>query len=208
MASVAEPRRRRLLPAAVLLTVLGLVVSACGSEPTEFTGSRLKNPYPAPDIALSDTDGAPYSLAADTDKPLTLVFFGYTHCPDFCPLVMNNIASALNRLDDDDRGKVDVVMVTTDPARDDAKAMRSYLDGYNKQFIGLTGDLDTIIAVGEPLAVYVNDGKLLPSGGYDLGGHSTFTLAIGAADEAVALWNQETSSTEFAADIHTLLTED
>lgn len=199
----------RSLRAVLAVVLAGLLVSACSSADTaEFTGTRLKNPYQAPDIALSDTDGEPYSLASSTDKPLTLVFFGYTKCPDFCPLVLNNIAAALNQLDDADRKKVDVVLVTTDPARDDEKVMRSYLDGFNKSFIGLTGDLDTIIEVGEPLKVYVNDGKKLPTGGYDLGGHSTFTLAIGSDDEAVVLWNQETSAAEFAADLHTLLTED
>ncbi|WP_257423388.1 SCO family protein [Nocardioides carbamazepini] len=193
---------------AVLLAMLGLVASACTSEPEEFTGSRLKNPYEAADIALTDTSGAPYSLGADTTKPLTVVFFGYTHCPDFCPMVMNNLAAAMNRLDADDQKAVDVVFVTTDPARDDQQTLRSYLDEYDKRFIGLTGDLDTIIDVGDPLHIYVNDGVKLPSGGYDLGGHSTFTLAIDSSHRAVALWNQETSSTEFAADIHTLLTED
>ncbi|GAA1523112.1 SCO family protein [Nocardioides humi] len=192
---------------AVLVVLLGLVVSAC-DDPEEFTGSRLKNPYQAADIALTDTSGAAYSLGADTTKALTVVFFGYTNCPDYCPMVMNNLAAAMNRLDAADRAKVDVVFVTTDPSRDDEKTLRTYLDGYDKGFIGLTGDLDTIIEVGEPLHVYVNDGVELPSGGYDLGGHSTFTLAIDSSHQAVALWNQETSSTEFASDIHTLLTED
>ena len=97
--------------------------------------------------------------------------------------------------------------MTTDPARDDRATLRRYLDGYDENFIGLTGALPTIVEVGDPLAIYVNDGKELPSGGYDLGGHSTFTLAIDEHDEAVVLWNQETSSTEFAADIQTLLSE-
>lgn len=199
----------RRMRAVLAMVLVGLLVSACSSaDTTEFTGTRLKNPYKAPDIELTDTDGRPYSLASSTDKPLTLVFFGYTNCPDFCPMVLNNIAGALNQLDDADSGKIDVVLVTTDPARDDAKAMRTYLDRYNKDFVGLTGDLDTIIEVGAPLAVYVNDGKKLPTGGYDLGGHSTFTLAIDSDDEAVVLWNQETSAAEFAADLHTLLTED
>lgn len=199
---------RRTLRLVALVIALGLLGTACGSEPEEFTGTRLENPYPAPDIALTDTAGQPYSLVADTDKPLTLVFFGYTQCPDFCPMVLNNIAAALNRVDEADRKKVDVVLVTTDPARDTPAVMREYLDRFNKDFIGLTGDLDTIIAVGDPMAVYVNDGKKLPTGGYDLGGHSTFTIALDSDDEAIALWNQETSNTEFAADIHTLLNQD
>lgn len=197
------------LRTALSLVVVGLLAAACGtSSEREFTGNRLEHPYQASDVALTDTSGRPYSLARDTDKPLTLVFFGYTHCPDFCPMVLNNIAAAVNQLDPADAEKVDVVLVTTDPTRDDARTMRTYLDRYNKSFIGLTGDLRSVIEVGEPLHVYVNDGKKLPSGGYDLGGHSTFTLALDDSDEAVVLWNQETSAKEFAADIHTLLTED
>lgn len=198
------------LRATLALVVVGLLAAACSTGGAEkgFTGTRLETPYQAADIALTDTSGRPFSLVKDTDKPLTLVFFGYTHCPDFCPLVLNNIAAGINMLDDADSAKVDVVLVTTDPTRDDEKTMRAYLDGYNKSFIGLTGDLDTVIEVGEPLHVYVNDGKKLPTGGYDLGGHSTFTLGLDDSAEAVALWNQETSAKEFAADIRTLLTDD
>lgn len=188
---------------------LVLAVSACTSaEPETFTGARLDQPYAAPTVELTDTDGAPYSLAADTDKPMTVVFFGYTHCPDLCPLVMNNLSAGLNRLDEDDREQVDMVFVTTDPERDDAAALRDYLDGFGDGYVGLTGDLDDIVAAGEPLHLYVNDGKRLPSGGYDLGGHSTYVLGIDEDDEAVVVWNQETSAVEFATDIHLLLSED
>ncbi|MEZ0580930.1 SCO family protein [Nocardioides sp. MH1] len=199
-------RRRVALGVAVLLA-LGL--AACSKDdPGKFTGIRLDQPYAAPKVELTDTDGAPYSLAADTDKPLTLVFFGYSHCPDFCPLVMNNIAAAFNRLDDSDRADTDMVFVTTDPERDDEQTLRRYLDGYNDAFIGLTGDIGDIIKAGDPLHLYVNDGKKLPTGGYDLGGHSTYVLGIDDHDEATVIWNQETSATELASDIHTLLSED
>jgi len=191
----------------VASVLVGGLVSACGG-PEEFTGARLDQPYSAPTVELTDTDGSPYSLAADTDEPLTLVFFGYTHCPDLCPLVMNNIAAGLNQLDDDDRDQVGMVFVTTDPERDDEAALRDYLDGYGEDFVGLTGDLGDIVAAGEPLHLYVSDGKRLPSGGYDLGGHSTYVLGIDESDEAVVVWNQETSATEFATDIHILLAED
>ncbi|THV18580.1 SCO family protein [Nocardioides caeni] len=193
----------------MLLVLMALVLSGCGEESSgEFVGNRLDQPYDVPDIALTATDGSSYSLAADTDKALTLVFFGYTHCPDYCPLVMNNLSAALNRLDEGERSKVDVVFVTTDPSRDDEATLHDYLKAYDAGFIGLTGDLDDIIALGDPLHVYVNDGEKLPTGGYDLGGHSTFTLAISSDDEAVALWNQETSSTEFANDFSILLADD
>jgi protein SCO1/2 len=194
-----------LLPLVLLL----LALTACGGEESaEFSGSTLENPYQVPDIALTDTDGAPYSLAADTDKRLTLVFFGYAHCPDICQQVMGALAGAMNRLDDTDREQVDVVFVTTDPTRDTPKALHHYLERYDPAFIGLTGDIDTIIEVGKPLAVYVNDGTLLPTGGYDLGGHSTQVTAVDSADEAPVYWDQETTQAEYAADIHALLAKE
>ncbi len=190
------------------VAALVLVAAGCStSSSSEFTGNRLDNPYQAPDIELTDTSGEPFSLVDDTDKPLTLVFFGYTHCPDICPMVMNSLAAGLNRLDDADRDDVDMVFITTDPARDDEAALEAYLDHYGEGFIGLTGDLERIIEVGDPLAIYVNDGKKLPTGGYDLGGHTTVVLGIDADDEAVVLWSQDTSASQFADDIQTLLDE-
>ncbi|GEP37193.1 SCO family protein [Nocardioides psychrotolerans] len=209
MARPGGPGRGRAGLAAALLTVL--VASGCGggaSADDGFNGKALDNPLPVPDIALSDTSGNDFSLAADTDKRLSLVFFGYSNCPDICQTVMGQLAGAINRLDDADREQVEVIFVTTDPARDTETALRRYLDRFNPDFIGLTGDIDTIIDVGRPLAVYVNDGVELPTGGFDLGGHSTQITAIDSDDQAPVYWSQDTSQSEFADDIHTLLGEE
>lgn len=198
--------RAALRLAAALLLLVALV--GCGDdEPAgdDFTGTMLDNPLPAPDVALTDTEGKPFSLAADTDKRLTLVFFGYANCPDICQTVMGSLAGAMNRLDEQEREEVDVVFVTTDPERDTPSALRTYLDRYDPAFLGLTGDIESIIAAGEPLAVYVSDGSELPSGGYDLGGHSTQITGIDSSDQAPVYWSQYTSQAQFAADIHTLL---
>lgn len=199
---------RRTAPALAL--ALALLLGACGSgDGGAFSGRRLENPWTVPGIALKDTDGSSYSLASGTqDHPLTLLFFGYTHCPDFCPLVMNNIAAAFNRLSDEDRDDTGMVFVTSDPARDTGPVLRHYLDGYNRSFVGLTGPLGTIVKVGDALHVYVSKGKKLASGGYDTGTqHSTFVLGI-EDGQAVAMWDEATSATDFATDIHTLLHED
>ena len=76
--------------------------SGCAQEPgrATFTGAVLHQQYHAPDTMLTDTDGQPFSLASSTDKRLTLVFFGYTHCPDECPTTMATLASAMLQLDD------------------------------------------------------------------------------------------------------------
>ena len=184
--------------AVVLLVVLAAVTAGCGDDdPPPFSGTVLDNPYRVPDTDLTDTDGEPFSLADDTDKRLTLVFFGYVNCPDICPAVLNRLTSALTRLDDADRDEVQVVFVTSDPERDTPERIREYLDSFDSSFVGLTSDLDTIIDVGRDLAVGIDRD--------DPGGHTTTILGIDNADEAPVFWRQDTSPSQYAADIHTLL---
>ena len=192
------------------LALVGLLlVAGCSDDPeAEFNGRVLEQPYDVPDVALTATDGEPFSIAADRGEPLTLVFFGYTHCPDICPMVLGALASGLTKLDDADRERVEVVVVTTDPARDTREVLRDYLDGFDPTWEGLTGDLDTIRDVAEPLQVYVDEGEQLPSGGYDVGAHGTSVIGIDDTDHASVYWSQNTSPAQFASDIHTLLNED
>lgn len=195
---------------ALPLLVLAVVLAACGgraqSAEGELNGTRLDPPFAVSSTPLTDTDGNPFSLTKDTDKPLTLVFFGYTHCPDTCQTVMANLASAMTRLDSADRDRVDVVLVTTDPARDTTAVLGPYLEHFDPGFIGLTGDIDTIVDVAKPMGVGITQGKKLPSGGYDIT-HGTTITGIDADDEGTVYWDEQTSSAAFAADIHTLLND-
>jgi protein SCO1/2 len=188
---------------AILVGLLVLVLpllGACGGEPDgTFHGKVLDNPFEVPATPLTDTDGKPFSLADDTDKRLTLVFFGYTHCPDICHTVMGALASAMTRLDEADREQVDVVFVTTDPARDTPQVLRDYLDHLDPSFIGLTGPLGTIVEVGNALAVGVDT--------TDPGGHTTATMAVDSDDTSPVYWGEQTSAAQFASDIHSLLEE-
>jgi protein SCO1/2 len=203
---VGGSRTRLLAPvlaAALLLTGCASGTSE-GAEHGGMHGTTLKNPFEAPTTPLTDTHGAPYSLAEQTDKPVTLLFFGYTNCPDVCQMVMANIASALARLDKGQRADVDVVFVTTDPARDDEKVLRQYLARFGDGLIGLTGDLDTIVDLAASYGVFMEHEKKLASGGYDVS-HSTNIFAIDAHDETAVTWRAETSPADLAADITSLL---
>ena len=206
---MAVERSRLLAPAvATLLLLTGCASGSTGAtEAGGLHGTTIEDPFEAPATPLIDTDGAPYSLADQTGRPLTLLFFGYTHCPDVCQMVMANIASALARLDDAERAEVDVVFVTTDPARDDERTLRDYLSRFGDGLTGLTGDLDTIVDVAASFGVHMEHETKLPTGGYDVS-HSTNVFAIDAADEAPVTWRAETSPADLATDITTLLEAD
>jgi len=121
-------------------------------------------------------------------------------------MVMSTITSGLTRLGPDERAQVGVVFVTTDPARDDAGTLRSYLDQFDDGFTGLTSDLGTISAVAEDLGVYVAKGEKLPGGGYEVD-HSTPVVGLDDRGSAPIVWTEGTSSAEYALDIERLLVE-
>ena len=186
------------------LTTATLLLTACGGDDQAFTGAVLDQPYQVASTSLTDTDGQPFSLTKDTDARLTLVFFGYTHCPDICGIVMSSLASAVTRLDDADQKQVQVVFVTTDPARDDEQTLRHYLDSYNPDFLGLTGPLKDIVALGNSVHVAIEKGQKLPSGGYEVV-HGTSVIAIDHSNQVPVVWTEGTSAAQYAADIHSLL---
>ncbi len=194
---------------AVVATLALLLLTACSGDDkvaTELNGRQVDPPFTVSSQELVDTEGETFSLTEDTSKRLTMVFFGYTNCPDICGTVLGNLSSAMARLDDDDRDDVEVVFVTTDPARDTGEVVRDYLARYDPSFTGVTGELADIETVGASVAVGL--GEELPSGGYEVDAHTTTVTGIDVADEAPIFWSQETSPSEFAEDIDALLQED
>lgn len=199
---------RRLLAVALTAALLaGCGAAAVPGQDHQMTGTVLDPPFEVDGTALVDGSGAPYSLVEDTDKDLTLVFFGYTHCPDICGIVMSTMASAMTRLSDEERADVDVVFVTTDPRRDTPAVAADYATNFDPGFVGLSADLATIIDVARPLGIAVERGEKLPSGGYDVT-HGTQIVGIDADDDGIAYWSEDVSSAQLAADIQHLLQRD
>jgi protein SCO1 len=184
--------------AALLAVAWALLVSGC-TVPTEHPaehynadpegylgGTSLPEPYTMPDLTLTDTAERPYNLASSPSRPVTLMFFGYSKCPDVCRTVLSEIAVALQRMDPAEREHIQVIFVTTDPARDNPAVIRKYLDGFDPTFVGLTGPLATIKQAAEQVGVSIEGKKKLPSGGYDIG-HSTQVIGFNRA-AGVVVW--------------------
>jgi len=198
-----------------------LVLSGCGgssesgdavvsgfseSDDDGMNGAVLTTPYTWPQGRLVDTAGDEVDIRATLEKPLTLVFFGYTQCPDICQAVMANLASAVARLDDAEAADVAVWFVTTDPARDDPQTLRDYLDRFDPAFEGLTGPLSDIVDVAGAVHVALEKGPKLPSGGYDIT-HGTPVLAVTPDGTVPILWTEGTSAAQLAEDLQVLLTQ-
>lgn len=199
----------------VIAVVLLLLVAGCGGkepvvgdvqihDPDGLHGSVLPEPYQLPAATLTDSHGQPFELRQGVTRPLTLVFFGYTHCPDICIVVMANIASAIERLPEADRDKIGVLFITSDPARDDPRTLRDYLDHINPGFEGLTGPLPDIITVASALGVAIEKGDKLPSGGYAVA-HGTQFLGVLPDGSAPLVWTDGKSPKQIAEDLEHVL---
>ena len=136
---------------------LALALAACAKEapapPATYSGMMLTAPRGKPDFTFTSTTGAPYNFRNETDGKLTLLFFGYTYCPDVCPMHMANIAAVLKKLSYADQQRVRVVFVTTDPERDTPDRLRTWLGQIDPSFVGVAGPMDQINGLQQSLGL-------------------------------------------------------
>lgn len=167
-------------------TVTGVPAQASSKVPepartapgkSDYRGGIVSPPLSKPKFTLTDTSGSEVDFHAKTQGYVTLLFFGYTHCPDMCPLQMDMIANALRKLPSATADQIKVVFVTTDPARDTPQVLRMYLNHFDKRFIGLTGSEEAIVAAQVAANLPpAKKGTARPDGNYEVG-HAAFVLA-------------------------------
>lgn len=132
----------------VALSALVLLAGACTSsddssaddaaaDGSVFQGREMPEPTPKPEFTLTDTEGQPYDFAAETEGRTTFLYFGYTFCPDICPVHLAQLSEVLAT--PGTTPNVEVVFVTVDPERDTPEVIRDYLDNFSTSFVGLTG---------------------------------------------------------------------
>ena len=188
-----------------------LVLAALACTPADRTGAYrgvvLPKAMARPDFTLTATDGRPFSFQDRTRGQVTFLFFGYTNCPDVCPVHMANIAAALQRLTHEDRDRVSVVFVTTDPARDSLPRLREWLAAFDPTFVGLWGADSTVARIeGQlqlPAAVKERDSAAAP-GAYAVG-HAAQVLAFTPDDSLHLEYPFGTRQEDWAHDLPLLL---
>ncbi|MFD9904711.1 SCO family protein [Streptomyces sp. NPDC059063] len=218
--------KTRALGAAALLAAATLTLTACGSgdgdgdkknapvadvsvEPeAKQAATVLDRPFKKPDLVLTDTHGKKYDLRERTKGKPVLLYYGYTNCPDVCPLTMSNIAVAKKDLlrkktvTKAELDQVQVVFVTTDPERDTPKELGKWLKAQDPEFIGLTGDFPTIQASARTVGISIEPSKKLKNGKIE-SMHGTQVIAFSPKTDAgyVVYNGQDTRSEEYAQDL-------
>jgi protein SCO1/2 len=134
------------LAALALASVAGWLPGRAGAPPDPHV---LATPFPAPELRLTGPSREPFDLASPGGP--AVVFFGYTHCPDVCPLA--HLRSARVALGDG-VAPVQVVFVTVDPARDTPERLASYLESFQPGFSGLTGTEEAVAAALAAWGIY------------------------------------------------------
>ena len=188
-----------------------LSLTACAGEaprpsPEELRGPRLVRAIPKPGFVLQNLDGSAFDFRQATRGTLTFLFFGYTNCPDVCPLHMANLAWAIRKLPAEERRAVRVVFVTTDPERDTPERLQGWLGQFDSGFVALTGTPTALEvaqrSVGMPPAA--REGELPNRAGYAIS-HGAQLWAFTPDDSAHVVYPWGMSRDDLAADLALLL---
>lgn len=200
----------------LVLVAAALLTACAGAEPADqgraadvrvegsagWAGTPLTSPYPLPDQDFTDTAGRSVVPAESTTRPVTLVFFGYTNCPDVCNVVLATIASALRGSTPQVQGQVEVLFVATDPARDTPAAVREYLDRFDPAFAGLVAPAGTVEAAAADLHISYERPDGSTAVPYEVE-HGDYTTGF-VGGRARVVWSPETSVAELRADLERL----
>jgi protein SCO1/2 len=171
-----------------------------------YRGGLVTPPLIKPQFTLTNTSGAAFDFRAETQGYVTLLFFGYTHCPDECPLHMAAIATSLKQLAPEVRQQVKVVFVTADPARDTPSVLRAWLDHFDRQFIGLTGNAAAIEAAQRLARMPAASKTVLADRAYEVG-HAAFVLAYTTDNLAHVIYPGGMTPSDWAHDLPLLVKE-
>ena len=200
-------RGRALILAVVALAAVLLGLVAARGLFQQAEPYRAASIYPQPlDVGafdLKDADGNSFT-ESDLRGNLTLMFFGFTNCPDVCPDTLGTLAGAMDKLDTMRVATLpDVVFVSVDPARDAGDSMRDYVQYFDPSFRAVTGDDDALRALTSRLGIFYRLGEPDDSGYYAVD-HSGMIVIVDDRGRAIGRFPPNTGPEALAADLFTL----
>lgn len=166
--------------------------------PSLASGTWLPQPWPVGDFALVDDAGRPFTRRELVGHP-ALVFFGFTHCPDVCPTTLAMLAQVKKAAA---IGGLQVWLVSVDPQRDTPQVLHRYVQAFDTQFGGVTGNQTEVARLAKDFAVAVNRVEL-PGGDYTMD-HSAAVFLLNDHAQRVAVFTPPFDATKIAADLRSV----
>jgi protein SCO1/2 len=179
-----------------------LLLAGCNGGGPQFRSTDITGAELGRDFKLIDHNGQPRTLVDFRGKVL-VVFFGFTHCPDVCPITLSELARALKQLGADAR-RVQVVMITVDPERDTPEVLKQYVTALDPAFLGLTGDARAIAETAREFKIFYQKTAGATPEAYSVD-HSSGTFVYDPAGRVRLLVGYGQGAEVFAHDIGQLL---
>lgn len=185
---------------ALILLAAALSLAACQQAPADqppLAGAKLGGPF-----TLTSQTGARVSDSQFAGQ-YRLIYFGYSYCPDICPVDLQKLMQALKLLEKDapaTAAKIQPIFITVDPARDTPSVLAQYVAAFHPRLIGLTGTEQEIAAVAKEYGVYYSKAPGGTRDGY-LVDHARQTMLFGPEGQPMVLIAQEGTPQEIAAEL-------
>ena len=181
---------------------LGVLIEVVFRRPYSFHGTTISPPLPVTDFALQTANEEVFRLSEQKGK-LILLCFGYTSCPDVCPVTLATFKQVYDDLGADAQ-LVRFVMITADPDRDTPERVAEYAAQFNPEFIGLSGDLVVLEQIWKELGVFVEKQESNSAAGY-LVSHTASVYVLDQQGGLFMTFPYGTNATEIADDIRQIL---
>lgn len=197
-----KPRRARPRLLLLLLLATGLLLGGCGGSPLPFRLTNISGHMPDLDFRLTDDSGKPVT-GADYRGKVVLLYFGYTHCPDVCPLTLAQLHVVMQRLGPLADG-ARILFVSVDPARDTPAIMHAYVNAFDKRAVGLVGDARSVEALSKRYRSAFTREPSSADGSYEVS-HSSAIYVFDNHGRARVLATPSASQDDLVHDLHLLL---
>ena len=158
--------------ALALMFLVGCQAFASGGP--QFKGAEVSPPIEIPNFQLASANGSPFRLN-DVHGDITLIYFGYTYCPDVCPLTLWEVKNALAQLESG-RERVNVLFVSVDPERDTPDKLANYTAAFGPEFIGITDSMENTLPVMQSFGATAEREEIADYDGYTVSHTATLFL--------------------------------
>ena len=192
------------LPKKILsLSIIATFILGCSSKSPEYS-TVLTKPIKLDEFMLTADDDSVFSNQSLKDK-WSLLFFGYTHCPDVCPLTLHQLAQANKELADTLDSTPDIIMVSVDPDRDTSEILQKYVRSFGENVSGVTGKNEELDKLTSQLGIFYNANKH-EGENYSVN-HSAAVILINKNAEFHAVFSAPHSIEHFVSDLPLILKE-